>query len=598
MGIIHLMKKIRTEHILYLLALLLALGLRLLNLGKAPLSDFEADWALQSMALARGESVNLGALPGYIFPTTLLFYLFESTNFMARLWPALAGSFLVLAPFAFRDRLGQKAALIIAFGLALDPGMVALSRLAGGPMLAIAFTILALALLYAGQSAWGGVTVGLALLSGPMVITGLLGVGITLGLARLMGFWHNEESPLDGEASQNPPRSTETDWRRVLIFGGGTFLVVATLFLRFPQGLGAWATTFSAYSQNWFVAPQIPAGRLLAAIFFYAVLALVFGLVAAIRGWAQRQNTARALSIWLLIALMLPMLMPGRQVSDVAWVLLPLWALAGMELARYAYWSEKGLISLAQAAAVVVLLVIIWLTLAALSSATPEAVQSYWIVAGAAVMIGVLVTLLVYFGWSWQVARNGLVWGMFIGLGTYCLASVFGISQVRPSSPQEWWMPVPTTRYADLLEITLKDLALSQTGNADFLEVVSTVEAPSLQWVLRDITGVSYVDSLDSDTTPSIVITRADDYSGLRQDLYRGQDFGWWDFPGWGGALPWEPIKWLTSREAVVVTEDVIVWVRLDLFPDDPVLSAEQQEAEFEVDESSPPSGEGVEIEE
>lgn len=159
-------------------------------------------------------------------------------------------------------------------------------------------------------------------------------------------------------------------------------------------------------------------------------------------------------------------------------------------------------------------------------------------------------------------------------------------------------MPVPTTRYADLLEITLKDLALSQTGNADFLEVVSTVEAPSLQWVLRDITGVSYVDSLDSDTTPSIVITRADDYSGLRQDLYRGQDFGWWDFPGWGGALPWEPIKWLTSREAVVVTEDVIVWVRLDLFPDDPVLSAEQQEAEFEVDESSPPSGEGVEIEE
>jgi hypothetical protein len=337
---------------------------------------------------------------------------------------------------------------------------------------------------------------------------------------------------------------------------------------------------------------------LLAAIIFYAVLALVFGLVAAIRGWVQKQNTARVLSVWLLIALMLPMLMPGRQVSDVAWALLPLWTLTGLELARYAHRREQWLISLAQAAAVVVLLVIVWLTLAALDSALPEAVQSYWIVTGAAVMIGVLVTLLVYFGWSWQVARDGLVWGLVVGLGTYCLASVIGISQVRPSSPQEWWLPVPTTRYADLLDITLKDLALSQTGHADFLEVVSIVQAPSLRWVLRDTTGVSYADSLDSETTPSIVITRADEYAGLRQDLYRGQDFGWWDFPGWGGALPWEPIKWLTSRDAVVVTEGVIVWVRLDLFPDEPVASEEQQDAEFEIEDASPPSAEGVEIEE
>ena len=75
-----MMKKIRNEHLLYLLAFLLALGLRLANLGKAPLSDFEAGWALQSLALARGETVTLGALPGYIFPTTLLFFLAESTK--------------------------------------------------------------------------------------------------------------------------------------------------------------------------------------------------------------------------------------------------------------------------------------------------------------------------------------------------------------------------------------------------------------------------------------------------------------------------------------------------------------------------------------
>ena len=100
------MKNIRTEQILYMLAFLLALGIRLLNLGDAPLSDFEAGWALQSLALSRGETVTLGSQPGYIFPTLPLFYLFGATNFMARLWPALAGSLLILSPYAFRDRLG------------------------------------------------------------------------------------------------------------------------------------------------------------------------------------------------------------------------------------------------------------------------------------------------------------------------------------------------------------------------------------------------------------------------------------------------------------------------------------------------------------
>ena len=178
------MKNIRFEHILYFLAFALALGVRLLNLGEAPLSDFEADWALQSLALARGEFVNLGAQPGYIFLTTVFFSLFEDTNFTARLWSALAGSLLVLTPFAFRDRLGQKAGIIVAFGLALDPGMVALSRLAGGQMPAMTFTMLALALFFSGRFAWVGVAAGLALLSGPAAITVLLRLGITFGLAR------------------------------------------------------------------------------------------------------------------------------------------------------------------------------------------------------------------------------------------------------------------------------------------------------------------------------------------------------------------------------------------------------------------------------
>jgi predicted membrane-bound mannosyltransferase len=92
---------------------------------------------------------SLGSQPAYIFLTGSTFAVFGSSDFTARLWPALLGGCLVLLPFFFRRPLGRLAALVCAFGLALDPGLVAVSRQAGGPMLAVSFLLLALGLAYA-----------------------------------------------------------------------------------------------------------------------------------------------------------------------------------------------------------------------------------------------------------------------------------------------------------------------------------------------------------------------------------------------------------------------------------------------------------------
>ncbi|MBT7323583.1 MAG: hypothetical protein HN855_00310, partial [Anaerolineae bacterium] len=89
------------QPILYFLAFLLALGLRFIQLGALPLTDTEATFALQALALARGSKPLLGAQPGYILLTSIPFYLFESTNFLARFFPALAGSLLVFSPYFF-----------------------------------------------------------------------------------------------------------------------------------------------------------------------------------------------------------------------------------------------------------------------------------------------------------------------------------------------------------------------------------------------------------------------------------------------------------------------------------------------------------------
>jgi len=101
--------------------------------------------------------------------TGLLFFLFGDSNAIARLWPALAGSLLVLLPWTFRGYLarypaGRIAGLVLAFGLALDPGLVAASRLAGGPMLAAGFGLLALGFAYDRRSLPFGILGGLALI--------------------------------------------------------------------------------------------------------------------------------------------------------------------------------------------------------------------------------------------------------------------------------------------------------------------------------------------------------------------------------------------------------------------------------------------------
>jgi len=193
---------------LYFFAFLLAVALRFIQLGALPLTDIEANWALQALALARGEKILLGVQPGYILFTSLPFYLFESTNFLARFVPASAGSFIIFLPYFLhkiphpnlppkgegtvlspleeerRERARGRVAIIAAFLLAIAPGLVAVSRQANGTMLAVTFGAFAWGLWQNGKIRWAGAFAGIALLGGPSVWMGLLGIGLTWALAQ------------------------------------------------------------------------------------------------------------------------------------------------------------------------------------------------------------------------------------------------------------------------------------------------------------------------------------------------------------------------------------------------------------------------------
>ncbi len=591
------------ETLLYLLAILLALVLRLLRLGRPALSDYEATWAMQALSLARGQPLALGPQPAYLMITSGLFFILGDANFLARLFPALAGSLLPLAPYFFRRPLGRAAALILAFGLAIDPGLVAASRLAGGPAPAVAFGLLALGLALSCRPAWAGICAGLALLSGPAILPGALGIALAWGFTRLLErdgalppvTLNNSFISLPAQSTpEQPAGQGEQDayyppgfWKRALLFFAGTLLIVATLFLRYPQGLGALADTLSSYLQGYTVPQSVTLLRLPAALLVYQPLVVILGIAGAIRSWLRADaasHLGRRLSLWLLFALFLALVYPARQVVDLAWALVPLWALAAIFAVQFIPWrtaeepetEAAGSVVLPIVAGVQALLLLIlfafaWLNLAAVGSGGQapgvDALRLALFLCLGALLMTVVIVFLVAFEWNLRTALTGLVWGMSIALGLYMLAGLWSVSQARAGRGLELWDPSPAQGDAADLESTLTNLSEWHTGQARNLDVAVLANYPSLNWALRNWINVRYVDSLAPGDLPSVILAVRSQESPSLQASYRGEAFNWLVYPDWQGSLPPNLPRWLAFRDAPQQAIQLVLWARTDIFP-------------------------------
>ncbi len=585
--------RLTIEILLYTFLFALALLLRLYNLGATPLTDDEARWAYQAWQISNSspeiQNAGIGPQPASIFLTGFLFDLFGSTNFLARLLPALAGTLLILLPFIFRHELGSVCALIAATGLALDPGLVTVSRQAGGPMMALAFGSLGLGLWRIRQQSsrlqiLAGICVGLALLSGPALLIGASGLFLAwLIIQRIQRkkpetYETSQTSLTESMPSEKKPSSWIADARTAILSCGLTILLVGTFFFRYPQGLAAWFQMLPSYLTGWFSTPQVSSGQLIVAFLIYQPLALLLAIIGIAR-WLIRRIlgeepepfTVLFPLLWVIASLLLNLLYTGRQVSDLVWVLVPLWFLAADALKEYLPQGKPNLISLLQAGLILVLLALFWNTLIATSkivtSSMLETVGLRFGILIGILSLGGLTTVLVSLGWSWKTSRNGLMWGIIIGLSVYLISAMWGASQLRANQPEELWSRPPATGQADLFTSTLQDLSRWKTGFSHQIDTISVVDAPSLRWVLRDYPNIHFETGLPTGTLPSVIITRQEQEAPALTTSYRGQDFAWWIIPGWTSALPPNFLEWITFRKAPVYNEKLILWARSDLFP-------------------------------
>lgn len=552
-------KRINTEQALYLLVFLLALTLRFVRLGQAPLADSEAGLALQARDLIMGNAPALGPTPGYILFTSILFYLFQAANWTARFWPALAGSLLVLAPFLLRNRLGRGAALLLALLLAFDPGLLAVSRQVNSLPLAMLGLTFALAFWSMHRPGWAGASAALALLGGPTFWPGLLG----LGLALVVSY------PLWLKTDELPEADLNAQIRTMLISGLITLAAAGTLLWMAPRGLSLIGSSLAAYLNGWRTGSDVSVGLSAAGLAAYELFGLVMGLAGLIVGLRRGEGIDRFLALWWLLSLLLALVYPARQVFDLAWTVLPMLALAARLLVILLdFKTEERLPSIGFTLLTALLLLfisnsIVKFTQPVMSNSFEATLR--WAVLVTAVVLVLLTTGLVMWGWSPKIGLNGLGLGTAGVLLLFSIAAGFSASGLSRNPAAEIWRQSPAFTDADLLKTTLDNFSQWRKAQGITQIAVLNIQSPALRWLLRDYPNVTYADVMMTGSRPDLVITP--DQPELQMAAsYRGQGFIYSHQPSWGIILPSEWLNWIVFRKVQTETQEYILWVRTDLF--------------------------------
>jgi hypothetical protein len=565
------------EGLLYTLAFLLAVALRFIQLGAMPFTDAEAAPALQALHIVQGLRPALSPHPLYILFTSVLFFIYGGgTDFLARFFPAFVGSVLVFVPLLFADRIKPRPSLILAFFIALDPGLVSISRQAASPILAITFLLFAWGFFNQKKASLAGFFAALALLSGPSIWAGILGLIITWAIFQALNYRRSsrpkaEDTETVAADSENTDYRLPTfNFRLSIISLIATFLFVGTLFFIVPNGLSAALASIPAYFATWLTHSDVSAGRLFFSLLVYQPFGVLLAIIAIVRGWWTGSSRIVPLSIWFFVALLLAIFIPSRQVADLAWALIPLWAVASLELARNLdiFVDERN-----EVVGVVFLTAFIWVFtwldfsgLVWLVPQSSEYVLRFWLLLGSLFLL-VMSLLLVAAGWSIRIARIGGILGLSLAFGVLGLGGAVGATGLRGMTRPELWWPANIPDHARLLESTVSDLSQWGVGYKDIAPVMIVgVDSPALEWTLREH-QVSVVNSLDTSSAPYFVVTPLQDNPAL-SSAYRGQDFTWRRTPLWDAATPQDWIRWISLREMPQSTETIILWARNDLFVD------------------------------
>ena len=562
------------ETALWILFAVLALVLRLVRLDAAPLNAQEAREAMLAWRAATGQGMPGGSYsPVLLALNALLFTLCGTSDSLARLWPALFGSALVLIPWLLRQRIGRVGALAASLYLALSPTALVASRQLDGVTLVVLGGMALLGGLVRFLEADHGVTDGRATAGRPWLAfsAGGLALAVTsspsayglllsMALSWLLLAW------------VWPDEGTRRMWERLRPHAAYLLLVFLLAALALGTGLG-WNPTglgvAGGFLPAWIArfAPVMDrAASPLALLAVYEPLGLLFGLGGLVWAIQRGHRVGVLLGLWASLGTLLAALMPGRLPLDVFWGLLPLAMLAGVateslvqNLRERGAWLSEGLY--------VPVVAILWIHLVLMlgryaASGRPEDMALALLTAALQVLLAMIFAL--------AMKAESAFRALSVGTGIVLLAITFAAGWrgaiVLPADPREIVVGEPTAVEVRDLVQTLRSLSWRETGLPTTIPFTFEAAPDSvLAWYLRDFSAARRVEELRvEEGEGSPLVTERHDLSGGAVGSgalgsaaqYVGQDFvlrRHWDPGEIVCAWEWPPrcnaaVKWWMFR--------------------------------------------------
>ncbi len=607
--------------------------LRIFSLGEVPLTPRETGSALAAWRTvsvdAPGEIV-LADSPAVFWAQAVTFSLVGADEFAARVLTAIAGVFLTLTPFLFRDLIGRGRAFVFALLLTVSPIVLATSRFSEGITWAALFAMVGLWAIWRWweRGQYGVLTLVMFALmtlfasSGGLMLALILVIAgaITVSLTS-MELEDETDIPLTQQIRE---RFRGFPW----VMSGVTALLVifvlSTAFFIYPQGMRFVTAQIEAFLRGWSES-DTPSFFPLRIAIFYETATFVLVLISLIVMNLRQRVTfvERFLMAWLGIGIIAAVIYPGGTAADALWISLPLIGLAsyGVSAAFDDYrfplvwtgdWqhddSESQVKRVNQvrwlmAGAMFILLFVLalhfqiaargvlfvqdgslsnYLSSLSMPGRGNVSIGLIW------VMIAVLLMLVGYFLssslWGGAVPAQGYIIGFFLFVLVAHLGVSWNLVGARKDDAVEYWHLNAPANGTRLLRTTLEELAFRETQGMPQIPVAIYADESGLAaWIVRDFPNARFIESVEEGRFAEVVLLPQHilDVNGEEIDLnqpdlgtdYVGQRFVLshnWHTDVLQG-LDWLP--WWAVRKVRVPQwdgETYILWVREDIYNSSP----------------------------
>jgi hypothetical protein len=488
------------EHALYLAILAAAAIVRLVGLGVEPLSPAESAHAWSAWLAANQVTVTGAPAPDsalYYGLHALIFWLFGSSDWLARLLPALASLATVALPWFWRDWLGRHAALVLAALFAFDPWLTAWGRRADPLALTIFLGLLTLTALRrwnfsrhaATARRWeraGAVALALLIASGPWGWAWLP----VLILFMLLYLWQDRTYALQ---------------RTTYIWFGVALALAITGFALRPEAIAALSASLTAWiGELSGAAGSLSSGWPWLRLLLDQPLLTLFGALGVALLWLrpmgsadERRRLAIFVTAWLAWAWLL-WLAPGQPAAGLPLAGAPLAIAAATLIGRAlaAPWGDFTGLELCTLLIVQIVLVVAGLLWLAALVDNVVLSNQIWLTSAviAALMVGVWLIFGVWAGWQSTGRVALLFYAVLLGLMT--VRSNWQLNHtVALMQPNGFWPAVTSPDVRNLVQ-DVERLSSSRRGDPNQIDVQVVYDVspdPLLGWQLRAMRNLQHV---------------------------------------------------------------------------------------------------------